>query len=114
MVLLATQVRVVQVVFLEAQREQMALVVELVAVLLLVYQQSTKAALVAVLESWDKELAVLVEVVALEMVVVVALAALLAALMAVLVAHMVAAVVEVFGINLEVAQLLAHQVALAQ
>ena len=112
--LLATQAQVDWAVLLQASVVLMALVAVVVAVVVGTPILLMRVALVAVLESWDKELAVLVEVVALEMVVVVALAALLAALMAVLVAHMAVVVVEVFGINLEVAQLLAHQVALAQ
>jgi hypothetical protein len=92
----------------------MVLVAVAVAVLLGVHQQSMKVALVAVLESWDKELAVLVEVVVLEMAVAVALAEQLVALMVAQVVLMVVVEVEASGINLEVAQLSVHQVALAQ
>jgi hypothetical protein len=80
----------------------------------LVHQRLTKEVLVVVLESWDKELAVLVEVVVLEMAVAVALVEQLVALMVAQVVLMVAVVVEASGINLEVAQLSVHQVALAQ
>jgi hypothetical protein len=70
--------------------------------------------LVEVLESWDKELAVMVALQILEMVDSVVLVGQLVELMEAQVAHMAVAVVVASGINLEVAQLSVAQVAVVQ
>jgi hypothetical protein len=94
----------------------MVLVAVAVAVLLGVHQQSMRVALVAVLESWDKELAVLVEFKTLLVatLVLVALVEQLVELMVAQVVHMAVVVVVASGINTEVAQLSVQQVVLAQ
>jgi hypothetical protein len=94
----------------------MVLVAVAVAVLLGVHQQSMKVALVAVLESWDKELAVLVEFKTLLVatLVLVALVEQLVELMVAQVVHMAVVVAVVIGINLEVAQPSVQQAVLVQ